>query len=46
MAIITRNGVALTDFHGKPLVMKVQRILWDLIQAEKGGYKHSCSRKS
>jgi glucosamine--fructose-6-phosphate aminotransferase (isomerizing) len=40
MAVITRNGVALTDFHGKPLVMKVQRILWDPIQAEKGGYKH------
>ena len=40
MAVLTLSGVVLTDFAGKPLTMKVQRILWDPIQAEKGGYKH------
>jgi glucosamine--fructose-6-phosphate aminotransferase (isomerizing) len=40
MAILTRSGVQLTDFAGNPLPLKVQRILWDPIQAEKGGFKH------
>ena len=40
MAILTRDGVKLTDFEGNPRELKVQRILWDPIQAEKGGYKH------
>ncbi len=40
MAVITLNGVELTDFDGNPRELKVQRILWDPIQAEKGGYKH------
>jgi glutamine---fructose-6-phosphate transaminase (isomerizing) len=40
MAVITLGGVVLTDFEGNPLNLKVQRILWDPIQAEKGGYKH------
>jgi glutamine---fructose-6-phosphate transaminase (isomerizing) len=40
LAILTLNGVELTDFQGNPLSLKVQRILWDPIQAEKGGYKH------
>ena len=40
MAILTRAGVELTDFAGNPLPLKVQRILWDPIQAEKGGFKH------
>jgi glucosamine--fructose-6-phosphate aminotransferase (isomerizing) len=40
MAILTRAGVELTDFVGNPLPLKVQRILWDPIQAEKGGFKH------
>ena len=30
----------LTDFDGNPLPLKIQRIQWDPIQAEKGGYKH------
>ena len=29
-----------TDFDGKPLQRKTQRITWDPIQAEKGGFKH------
>ena len=40
MAILTRDGVALTDFNGKPVERAVTHIQWDPIQAEKGGYKH------
>ncbi|MHB8887583.1 MAG: glutamine--fructose-6-phosphate transaminase (isomerizing) [Acidobacteriaceae bacterium] len=40
MAILTLNGVELTDFHGNAIQRPVQRITWDPIQAEKGGYKH------
>jgi len=40
MAVITPQGVQLTDFDGKPVDRKLQRITWDPIQAEKGGFKH------
>jgi glucosamine--fructose-6-phosphate aminotransferase (isomerizing) len=40
MAILTANGVQLTDFNGKPIQRELTRIQWDPIQAEKGGYKH------
>jgi glucosamine--fructose-6-phosphate aminotransferase (isomerizing) len=40
MAVLTKAGVALTDFDGNPIERPLQRILWDPIQAEKGGYKH------
>jgi len=40
MAILTLNGVEFTDFDGNPTTPKIQRITWDPIQAEKGGYKH------
>jgi glucosamine--fructose-6-phosphate aminotransferase (isomerizing) len=40
MAILTLAGVELTDFDGNPVKRKITRILWDPIQAEKGGYKH------
>jgi glucosamine--fructose-6-phosphate aminotransferase (isomerizing) len=40
MAIVTADGVQLTDFNGKPVVRQVQHVTWDPIQAEKGGYKH------
>ncbi len=40
VAVITRDGVHLTDIEGNPLPLKIQRIQWDPIQAEKGGYKH------
>jgi glucosamine--fructose-6-phosphate aminotransferase (isomerizing) len=40
MAILTRDGVKLTDFDGKPIKRDITRIQWDPIQAEKGGYKH------
>src|ERR1700678_1471969 len=40
MAILTLGGVQFTDFEGNPTTPKIQRITWDPIQAEKGGYKH------
>src|SRR5256714_1776779 len=40
MAVVTPNGVLLTDFDGKPVSRQVQRVTWDPIQAEKGGFKH------
>jgi glucosamine--fructose-6-phosphate aminotransferase (isomerizing) len=40
MAVITRSGVAFTDFEGKAVSATTQRVLWDPIAAEKGGHKH------
>jgi glutamine---fructose-6-phosphate transaminase (isomerizing) len=40
MAVITRTGVAFTDFFGRPVSKATQRVLWDPIMAEKAGYKH------
>lgn len=40
LAILTANGVRLTDFSGGPVSRQVSRISWDPIMAEKGGYKH------
>ncbi len=40
LAIITPSGVQLTDFDAKPIQRQVQRVTWDPIQAEKGGFKH------
>ena len=40
LAVITQQGVKLTDFDGKPIKREVQHITWDPIMAEKGGFKH------
>ncbi len=40
LAVLTRDGVTVTDFDGNTVAPKVQRITWDPIMAEKGGYKH------
>ena len=40
MAVITGEGVRLSDFEGRPVKRQVTHILWDPIMAEKGGYKH------
>jgi len=40
LAVITRAGVKLSDFSGKPIERQVQHITWDPIMAEKGGFKH------
>jgi glucosamine--fructose-6-phosphate aminotransferase (isomerizing) len=40
VAILTPTGIELTDFDGGPIPLKIQRISWDPIMAEKAGYKH------
>jgi glucosamine--fructose-6-phosphate aminotransferase (isomerizing) len=40
MAIVTFDGVQITDFDGKPIVRQIQHVMWDPILAEKGGFKH------
>ena len=40
LAVLTPGGVALSDFDGNPVKRSITRVLWDPIQAEKGGYKH------
>ncbi len=40
VAVITPNGVTLSDFEGHPVTRRVQHITWDPIMAEKGGFKH------
>src|SRR5438046_6271003 len=40
LAVITPDGVQLTDFSGQPIVRQVQHVTWDPIMAEKGGFKH------
>src|SRR6266404_2886344 len=40
LAVITQAGVKVTDFDAKPVERQVERITWDPIMAEKGGFKH------
>jgi glucosamine--fructose-6-phosphate aminotransferase (isomerizing) len=40
LAVLTPEGVRVTDFNGRNVNRSVQHILWDPIMAEKGGYKH------
>ncbi len=40
LAVVTPDGVQLTDFDGKPIKRQVQHVTWDPIMAEKGGFKH------
>ena len=40
IAVMTKEGVRVTDFTGNPVMPQRQRITWDPIQAEKGGFKH------
>ena len=40
LAVLTPEGVHLTDFDGKPVVRQIQHVTWDPIMAEKGGFKH------
>jgi len=40
LAVITSEGVQLTDFNGQPIVRQLQHVTWDPIMAEKGGFKH------
>src|SRR5215470_5884704 len=40
LAVITPEGVRLSDFSGQPITRQVQHVTWDPIMAEKGGFKH------
>src|ERR1700761_1743074 len=40
VAVLTPQSIRFTNLAGDPVVRKVEKILWDPIQAEKGGYKH------
>jgi glucosamine--fructose-6-phosphate aminotransferase (isomerizing) len=40
MAILTQEGVGLTDFEGRTVHRQLAHILWNPIEAEKGGYQH------
>jgi glucosamine--fructose-6-phosphate aminotransferase (isomerizing) len=40
MVTVTRQGVVITDFDGKPRVREPKTITWSAVQAEKGGFKH------
>ena len=40
VAVLTAEGVSLTDFEGRAVKRHVQHISWDASMAEKGGYRH------
>jgi glutamine---fructose-6-phosphate transaminase (isomerizing) len=40
LAVVTQDGVQLSDFEGRPIRRQVQHVTWDPIMAEKGGFKH------
>jgi glutamine---fructose-6-phosphate transaminase (isomerizing) len=40
LAVITQQGVLLSDFDGNPVERQIQHVMWDPIMAEKGGFKH------
>jgi glucosamine--fructose-6-phosphate aminotransferase (isomerizing) len=40
LAVVTPEGVHLSDFDGRPVQRQIQHVTWDPIQAEKGGFKH------
>jgi glutamine---fructose-6-phosphate transaminase (isomerizing) len=40
IAVMKKESVRVTDFDGQPVEPVRQRITWDPIQAEKGGFKH------
>jgi glutamine---fructose-6-phosphate transaminase (isomerizing) len=40
LAVLTPQGVCVTDFQGRPIQREPQHVTWDPIMAEKGGFKH------
>jgi len=40
IAILNKDAVRVTDFEGNSVQPSIQRITWDPIMAEKGGFKH------
>jgi glucosamine--fructose-6-phosphate aminotransferase (isomerizing) len=40
MAVLSTEGVKLTELSGKELSREITRVLWNPVMAEKGGYRH------
>jgi len=40
IAVLSREGVRVTDLEGNPVDRPAHQVTWDPIMAEKGGYKH------
>ena len=40
VAVLSRDGVRVTDLDGNPVDRPAHQVTWDPIMAEKGGYKH------
>jgi glucosamine--fructose-6-phosphate aminotransferase (isomerizing) len=40
LAVINKDAVRVVDFEGNTVQPSIQRITWDPIMAEKGGFKH------
>jgi len=40
VVVVTPNSVRITDAEGREVKRAPQRIAWDPVQAEKGGYRH------
>lgn len=40
LAIVTRDGVAVSDRNGKPVNKEIYHVTWNAEAAEKGGYEH------
>jgi glucosamine--fructose-6-phosphate aminotransferase (isomerizing) len=40
VAVLSRDGVRVTDVDGNPVERPAHHVAWDPIMAEKGGYKH------
>jgi len=40
MAVLSAEGVRITDLRGNEVSREVTRVLWNPVMAEKGGYRH------
>ena len=40
VVVVTPDSVRVTDADGRAVERKPQRVTWDPVQAEKGGYRH------
>ncbi|MBU7006886.1 glutamine--fructose-6-phosphate transaminase (isomerizing) [Phosphitispora fastidiosa] len=40
VAVLTKEGVRVTDFDGNEIEKEVYHVQWDAVAAEKGGYPH------
>ena len=40
MVVASRKGAELYTLQGQPIERKAQRVLWDPVMAEKGGFRH------